>query len=1523
MKNLTSLFLCIFILSNLSTFSQDSPLSSLAEIPGGTFIMGDVNGTFTNPHHSNDQIPLHNVSVDDFRMGKTEVKSKWYCDFLNSEILSGTIEVIDSSSHVVKANTDIIYCDVFNADTNTKSLFIWDGSQFSVQDNMEDHPANAIRWEGAVAYCNWLSRTNGYEEIYDLETWEIDYTKSGVRLPTEAEWEYAGRGGDNYREWSWGMDDDTIGVYGNFQGTGDPYEIDSDFPNSAPVGFYDGQNHLEEDFNWPDTTTAYQTSDNSNTYGLQDMSGNSFEWLNDWYSKRYYQDLVDEYGEDTVSNPTGPTEDDASLMPDGIPWRALRSGSWDAGDHYGRISYRKSGYWRGNLDPTYPYFHFGLRIVLDENGSETGSNIIDNSATNTVGLLYYDPSKASTEGYVLYAPKFNKTTYLMNKAGQVLKTWQSDTGPGQKAIISPDGYFYRAGNAKGGLPTIIAHAQAGSFEKQTWDGEQLWEFEYVKDNAISHHDYTVLPNGNFLAMVVEKKTVEECLAVGFLPENLMEDGISLESIIEFSPDSLDEDGVYRSYKIEWEWHLWDHLVLPEFASEHPELYRIGGSGNSLNFNHGNGIEYNEDLNQIALSFRNGDEIIIIEYTGNLQDGEEIASSHSGGQYGKGGDLLYRWGNTAEYGRDDIHLSYSQHDVNWIPEGYPGAGNLVMFNNGSLSGRQYSTVVEIANQWDEVNQSYPEISSSDAHWGPDSLTWEWNADNDFDIFSGDSGGAHRLKNGNTLIAFGIYGLLLEVTPDLEVVWKYKCPVTNKGPLCYNADIHTTSDGSDGRVFKVREYEPDYSGFDGRDLTPIADAIELYDCDCVDDEDNDGVCDEDDQCPNFDDNLIGTACDDGDSCTTGETYDANCGCTGGTSADSDEDGVCDALDQCPNFDDSLIGTACDDGDDCTVGETYDTDCGCSGGTSSDIDNDGVCDVLDQCPDFDDSLIGSACDDGDDCTIGETYDANCGCSGGTSADSDNDGVCDEDDQCPNFDDNLIGTACDDGDSCTTGETYDANCGCTGGTSADSDEDGVCDALDQCPNFDDSLIGTACDDGDDCTVGETYDTDCGCSGGTSSDIDNDGVCDVLDQCPDFDDNLIGSACDDGDDCTTGETYDANCGCSGGISSDSDSDGVCDVLDQCPNFDDNLIGSACNDGDDCTIGETYDANCGCSGGISSDSDSDGVCDVLDQCPNFDDNLIGTACDDGDDCTIGETYDANCGCSGGVFEDNDGDGVCDAEDVCADGDDTVDLDNNGIPDACDIDCTFDLSNFDRRYGIWNDGGQDCRRKRADTSYAVSGTCVRLRDNTSTSVMTTNSLDLSGYNELTVNFSFITESMEDNEDFWLQVSTDDGLNFTTVSDWTGGVDFINSQRVNESVIIPGPFTSTTKLRFRCDASDNNDWVFIDNAEILGCDNSGIIRQNSNSEHINLDQGNNLETLIDVAVYPNPFTNQLYMKLKGLDKDVQADLVMTDIYGKNIIKDDVMIENNLLEITDLKLKPGSYIIQLTIGNTFYSKQVICIN
>ena len=244
------------------------------------------------------------------------------------------------------------------------------------------------------------------------------------------------------------------------------------------------------------------------------------------------------------------------------------------------------------------------------------------------------------------------------------------------------------------------------------------------------------------------------------------------------------------------------------------------------------------------------------------------------------------------------------------------------------------------------------------------------------------------------------------------------------------------------------------------------------------------------------------------------------------DSDQDGVCDADDVCPNLDDALIGTPCDDNNDCTTNDIYTTDCGCEG-TFQDADQDGICDADDLCPNLDDALIGTPCDDNDACTINDLYTADCGCEG-TFQDTDQDGVCDEDDLCPSLDDALIGTPCDDNNACTINDVYTPDCDCKG-TLQDTDQDGVCDADDLCPNLDDALIGTPCDDNDACTINDVYTADCGCVG-TLQDTDQDGVCDADDLCPNLDDTLIGTPCDDQDPNTSNDIWTTNCLCEGEV---------------------------------------------------------------------------------------------------------------------------------------------------------------------------------------------------------------------------------------------------------------------------------------------------------------------------------------------------------------------------------------------------------
>ena len=225
----------------------------------------------------------------------------------------------------------------------------------------------------------------------------------------------------------------------------------------------------------------------------------------------------------------------------------------------------------------------------------------------------------------------------------------------------------------------------------------------------------------------------------------------------------------------------------------------------------NSIAYNEKLDQIVLSVRGCNEIWIIDHDTTTQEAA-----------GKKGDLLYRWGNPAAYGRGGANSRqlFQQHDAHWIPEGHPGAGNILIFNNGLDRG--YSSVEEIV---PPVNASGDYAIAQGGTYGPANPIWTYTAPNETEFFSSEISGAHRLPNGNTLICAGVLGTFFEVTPAGKTVWKYVNPVVRGGILAQGEQPGVDDRGHYlNAVFKVHRYPPDFAGLAGRDLTPVG-PIEL--------------------------------------------------------------------------------------------------------------------------------------------------------------------------------------------------------------------------------------------------------------------------------------------------------------------------------------------------------------------------------------------------------------------------------------------------------------------------------------------------------------------------------------------------------------------------------------------------------------------------------------------------------------------------------------------------------------------------
>jgi len=422
--------------------SADEPTMKL--IPGDEFEMGDHHN-YVDPTHPSDETPIHTVLVDSFYMAATEITNIQYLNYLNSALSEGLIEVRDNLVYAVGKND--IYC--FTNQYADYSSIGWNSSIFSVNDFRGDHPIIGVMWFGAVAYANWLSRQNGYDECYKLSTWDCDFTKNGYRLPTEAEWEYVGRGGqhDPYYIFPWG--DDADNTKANWPNSGDPYEIGS-YPWTTPVGFYNGDLHQKAMFNWPGNQENYQTSDGSNPYGLYDMSGNVWEFVNDWYGQDYYS--ISPY-----SNPTGP--DSGFIMPDGKPYRGMRSGNWYNGENgHARVANRNPSYYRGPNDPNHAWYHIGFRVARKYDGITT-------SVGSNQNIL------REFELYQNYPNPFNPITtivYQLSKVNHVTLNIYSILGQKVATLVSDEqaaGTYKVQWNASGfGSGFYFYQLKAGNFQ---------------------------------------------------------------------------------------------------------------------------------------------------------------------------------------------------------------------------------------------------------------------------------------------------------------------------------------------------------------------------------------------------------------------------------------------------------------------------------------------------------------------------------------------------------------------------------------------------------------------------------------------------------------------------------------------------------------------------------------------------------------------------------------------------------------------------------------------------------------------------------------------------------------------------------------------------------------------------------------------------------------------------------------------------------------------------------------------------
>lgn len=433
----------------------------------------------------------------------------------------------------------------------------------------------------------------------------------------------------------------------------------------------------------------------------------------------------------------------------------------------------------------------------------------EQSSEQTVGLFLNE--EGAFEGYTLFAPLDAAKTFLIDNTGEFVHVWENEYKPGNAAYLLEDGSLLRSANPldKKADHPLSAGGEGGIVRRFSWEGELLWDFKYLNPQHRLHHDIEPLPNGNVLMIAWEYKSKDEAIEAGRNPNTLKADSLWPDHIIEVKPTGA------TGGEIVWEWHVWDHLIQDHDSTKpnygdvaaHPELIDLNFIKNpKADWNHTNGIDYNAELDQILLSVHEFGEIWVIDHSTTTAE----AAGHSGGRSGRGGDLLYRWGNPQAYraGTPDDQYFFGQHDAGWIKAGYPGEGNILVFNNGF--GNQepnHSSVDEI--QPPLLPGGGYELSPGSAY-GAEAPLWTYTAENPTDFYSHNISGAQRLPNGNTLVCNGANGIFFEVTPEKEIVWLYVNPVTGQVIIPQGQPIPEQNNHKTNTVFKIRRYPTEYSG-----------------------------------------------------------------------------------------------------------------------------------------------------------------------------------------------------------------------------------------------------------------------------------------------------------------------------------------------------------------------------------------------------------------------------------------------------------------------------------------------------------------------------------------------------------------------------------------------------------------------------------------------------------------------------------------------------------------------------------------
>lgn len=407
---------------------------------------------------------------------------------------------------------------------------------------------------------------------------------------------------------------------------------------------------------------------------------------------------------------------------------------------------------------------------------------------NTVGLLTHDASQAAG-GFTLFYPANHSTVYLIDECGRVVNRWSDTVYTSSHAVyLMENGDLVRCGKSAGQINPVIAPGGAGEMvDRRTWNGDLVWRYTYNTPTLRMHHDVEVLANGNVLIIAWELKTLAEAAALGMDTASFEPSSVWPDHLIEVQLTTGGEGTIV------WEWHGWDHLVqdfdpeLPNFGvvADHPERIDINYQPNgTADWFHLNSVDHNAELDQIIVSNPFFNEVWVIDHSTTSAE----AATSSGGLSGKGGDLLYRWGNPEAYGRGtaaDKKLFF-QHTAEWIGPGLPendsDRGKIIVYNN--RVGGDHSAVDIFVPPMD-ADGNY--VIEEGLPFGPADVEQRFTSPDPQDMYSTGYSGGQKLANGNILVSSGRQGWIFELTPDGEVVWEYIIPIESGAPVAQGTVI----------------------------------------------------------------------------------------------------------------------------------------------------------------------------------------------------------------------------------------------------------------------------------------------------------------------------------------------------------------------------------------------------------------------------------------------------------------------------------------------------------------------------------------------------------------------------------------------------------------------------------------------------------------------------------------------------------------------------------------------------------------